>query len=332
LFKTREGNVGLLQITGVIQNPPGVKLRYKLLRDGETSKATTEGDAEASTQTPGGRAVRFAGATTHAKGVSVGTDSALLPGESLQAWIKLPNARIEEANTSLTIRCPADDVHTTWLLNYIFPDAFGSEAAEVALAQLDQNVTQHPVVLMPGERFELFAVTNKAGDLLVGYAEFRRSLFERPEASAGSSAKVQATVSNLHFRYTFPLSNALGIQVPEFDYAVSVPPGCALRATVNHGSASTFVSRNQNHTLWETRWLPAFPPVAFESSLAVLDLQKQVRVKQSEFDEQLRRLKDGGPIQVALGQPKTLFSVTNSAGEPFQGFFELVGSVAETSH
>jgi serine/threonine protein kinase len=37
LFKTREGNVGVLQITGVIQNPRGVKLRYKLLREGENS-------------------------------------------------------------------------------------------------------------------------------------------------------------------------------------------------------------------------------------------------------------------------------------------------------
>ncbi len=29
-FKTREGAVGLLQITGFAENPPGVRVRYKL--------------------------------------------------------------------------------------------------------------------------------------------------------------------------------------------------------------------------------------------------------------------------------------------------------------
>ena len=32
LFKTSEGGMGLLQITGFTDNPPGVKLRYKLVQ------------------------------------------------------------------------------------------------------------------------------------------------------------------------------------------------------------------------------------------------------------------------------------------------------------
>jgi hypothetical protein len=217
------------------------------------------------------------------------------------------------------------------LLNYIFPDSFGSEAADAALAQLDQNITHRPIALMPGERTELFSVTNKAAEVLVGYAEFKRSVVKPPNASAGSNTKTQATVSNLHFRYTFPLSNAFSIQVPEFDYSASVPPGCALRATVNQGAAWTSVSRFQNRTLWDTRWLPASQPLSVESSLAIRDLPKQVRLKQAELDEQIRRLKEAGPLQIALGEPKWLFSVTNSAGEPFLGFFELVGPDAEMS-
>jgi serine/threonine protein kinase/LysM repeat protein len=42
LFKTREGGLGILQITGFTENPRGVKIRYKLVQnDGSTGNATS---------------------------------------------------------------------------------------------------------------------------------------------------------------------------------------------------------------------------------------------------------------------------------------------------
>jgi hypothetical protein len=37
-FKSREGRLGLLQVTGFTSNPPGARIRYKLVEEGVTSK------------------------------------------------------------------------------------------------------------------------------------------------------------------------------------------------------------------------------------------------------------------------------------------------------
>lgn len=37
-FKTREGTIGILQITGFTENPRGVKIRYKLVQTPDSSK------------------------------------------------------------------------------------------------------------------------------------------------------------------------------------------------------------------------------------------------------------------------------------------------------
>ena len=42
----------------------------------------------------------------------------------------------------------------------------------------------------------------------------------------------------------------------------------------------------------------------------------------------VQRLAEQGEIQVAFGEPRVLFSVTNSSHEVFQGMLELVGPPA----
>lgn len=42
LFRTREGSLGVLQITGFTDNPPGVKIRYKLVQDLEPGQAAAQ--------------------------------------------------------------------------------------------------------------------------------------------------------------------------------------------------------------------------------------------------------------------------------------------------
>jgi hypothetical protein len=41
LFQTREGAMGILQITGSANNPPGVRIRYKLVRDATATHAAS---------------------------------------------------------------------------------------------------------------------------------------------------------------------------------------------------------------------------------------------------------------------------------------------------
>jgi serine/threonine protein kinase len=45
LFKTREGSLGILQITGFIENPRGVKIRYKLVQDGNANTPSSQNAA-----------------------------------------------------------------------------------------------------------------------------------------------------------------------------------------------------------------------------------------------------------------------------------------------
>jgi serine/threonine protein kinase len=48
VFKTREGGTGILQITGFTDNPPGVKIRYKLVQNSKPNAVTTS-EAEQNT-------------------------------------------------------------------------------------------------------------------------------------------------------------------------------------------------------------------------------------------------------------------------------------------
>jgi len=45
-FRTREGGLGILQILGQTDNPPGVKIRYKLVQDGDAANTTPAASAE----------------------------------------------------------------------------------------------------------------------------------------------------------------------------------------------------------------------------------------------------------------------------------------------
>jgi hypothetical protein len=59
-----------------------------------------------------------------------------------------------------------------------------------------------------------------------------------------------------------------------------------------------------------------FPPMSFTFE------QKREAVAQ------LQRLAAHGPLQVLHGQPREVFAITNSIGDVYRGFFELVGPPA----
>ena len=76
LFKTREGGVGLLQITGLADDPRGVKIRYKLVQMANAQSGKT--------------LVLWNAATDVPNSIRIETASGLLPGEALATVTRFP--------------------------------------------------------------------------------------------------------------------------------------------------------------------------------------------------------------------------------------------------
>jgi hypothetical protein len=169
-------------------------------------------------------------------------------------------------------------------------------------------------------------VTNKSGGVMTGLVGFERTL---PTATdtAQPGGLPQAVVNIRRF----------AAYIPSISYTAKVPPGYALRATANMGQVSTHTPSgpDQYHSSWSSLSLLSVPRLEFAkpgepprprrlpppSPSTAAELQAQRTALEAQFQE----LQDQGRISVILGQPKLLFSVTNNAGEPFQGFLELVG-------
>jgi hypothetical protein len=136
--------------------------------------------------------------------------------------------------------------------------------------------------------------------------EYARSLPRPTGVSAGAKSQVQASI-------WIQRSSAY---LPGLSYSAKVPAGYGLRATANMGEAHTQTPAGPD----------AYSSTWFHTSIFGL-LQKPA--KKAALEAQLQRLQEQGPIEVVLGQPRLLFSITNGPAEVFQGFLELVGPPAE---
>ena len=260
------------------------------------------------TDTQQGKTLILAGATNELIGgakpfriVRVHTDSTLFPGETLLAIMRLPDGGRGRGTTSFSIQRGLDHVQTSSYFSWSFPESFSPEDYEAAAAQLRQSKTGRPIVVNPDEPWgtiALFSVTNLYGGVLSGYLQFNRSL---PEDSAGSGGKVYATVR----LRPYDSGNLL------IFYSADVPPGYFLEATANwpevkDGQASTTLGGPNTVSSW-------MPPQTFDS--------ESHRAANTQFQQ----LAEKGALQVFLGEPRLVFSITNKTGEVFKGFFELVG-------
>ena len=249
---------------------------------------------------------QLTGASNHVRTVSVWTDTTLFPGESLRAKVKLSDGRIEEAHSILFTMCSPERARTSCSLSWFLEGAFENEEAEAALNQMRQNQSERPLALVAGRPLELFSVTNRHGGVLRGYVEYARSLPRPTGTSAGAKSPVQASV-------WIQRSSAY---LPGLSYSAKVPAGYGLRATANMGEAHTQTPAGPD----------AYSSTWFHTSIFGL-LQKPAQ--KAALEAQFQRLQEQGPIEVVLGQPRLLFSITNGPGEAFQGFLELIGPPAE---
>ena len=392
-FQTPLGKRGLLQITGFTENPRGVKLRYKLVQNGEKEPATQRPlelrskdgsvqmtlqsshpvgitgsevnyDVEKRTITVGDnfqvnyshtnaviplstktivltRATNeLIDASNEVRTVTVFSDSMIQPGETVSALVKRGDGQIGNAHSMLFINWQPAGTGTScsfsWFFGGVLGQGFGQAEAETAVTQLRDGLTDKPLTLTSGKPLEVFSVTNMSGEIMVGYVEFQHI---SPELSTGSGSlgtKAQAIVHIRRFTAFLPTS-------PSVDYSVKLPPGYALRATANMGRANTFTPAgpNQYHSSWMNISLPSRPkPMNLQPGQRPqfqlpppprFDTPAQREAQRTALEAQFQELQDQGPIPVVLGEPKLLFSTTNSAGEVYQGFLELVGPPAQTN-
>jgi hypothetical protein len=256
------------------------------------------------------------------------------PGETLSALVKLGDGQLIDMSSELFVNWEPDKIGTSsafiwWFGNPSFAQQFGQDEAEAAVAQLN-NWSGKPVILASENPLELFSVTNQSGEIMLGYVEFKRTL---PEPSV-SDTKPQAIV---HIRSFTAYSTTL-------NYDVKLPPGYALRATANRGRVYTTVAKMPPTTgEYRSDWTdvslpkplflkpgqtPQFqlpPPPRF-------DTPAQREAQRTVLEAQFQELQDQGPIPVVLGEPKLLFSTTNTDGDVYQGFLELIGPDTPTKN
>jgi hypothetical protein len=276
---------------------------------------------------------QLVGESKDVRTVTLWSDSMVQPGETLLALVKLGDGQLIDMGSELFVNWEPDKIGTScaftwWFGNPSFAQQFGQDDAEAAVAQLN-NWSEKPIILVSGNPLKLFSVTNRSGEIMAGYVEFKRTL---PEPSA-SDTKPQAIV---HIRRFTAYS-------PTLNYDVKLPPGYALRATANRGRCYTTVAK-MPPTMGEYRsdWTnvslpkPLFLKPGQSPQIQLpprprFDTPAQREAQSTALETQFQALQDQGPIPIVLGEPKLIFSTTNGSGEVYQGFLELVGPDA-TSH
>ncbi len=286
---------------------------------------------EASTNEPFTKTVIFARATNQVIGESghtwaagIWSDTLLQPGETISARVRQDNEPMSETgcHSMLFIHSQPQKVGTSaslgWYFGEVWRKDFGEREAKDAAVQLRDNMSERPVELEAGKPLLLFTVTNDSGHVLAGYAEFTRYVPKPRRGSRQSAPKPQAIVNVRRF----------AAYLPSLDYSVKLPPGYALRPTVNMGSASTHVAAmgamGDHHSSW-------YIPIDFRQASASADhpdFPAQLEAQRAALEARFQQLQDLGPIPVILGEPYPVFCLTNEAGQVYRALFELVGPSA----
>jgi serine/threonine protein kinase len=308
LFKTREGSLGILQITGLTENPRGVKIRYKLVQNSSAQKISgfekTIMLARATN--------KFVGTTTDTRTVSVWSDSNLLPGEKFRQTTRLPDGETVNADASWFSDYRADrragKVTTSTVFNWWFKEAdgFGVAEAEAATAQIREHWTQTPQTFKASAPREIFCVTNGRGATLAGSIEFVHETPRPPDADG----LIKTTVQIRRLRDSD--------SIPSIGFMAKVPAGYELRATSNYGEGS--INSPAGSEDYSVTWFPMNYEARHSASATV-----KWNVQHPPTGSFLGRFGASEKIEIILGQPRLILSITNGPDDVFQGFLELVG-------
>jgi predicted Ser/Thr protein kinase len=208
--------------------------------------------------------------------------------------------------------------------------------------QFQELQDQGPVSVVLGEPKQIFAITNGAGEVFQGFLELvgpepdGKARISAPAAEPAPTGKTQKDISNTNAQAVVHIRHfvALTYSGASVQYSAEVPPGYALQATANAGTAQTFPApQGQYLTLWLGGGFSIRPPRPLGPGDSLPTATKtfsheQLQALTAALRAQLQELEDQGPIPVAFGKPKQMFSITNAndSGEVWQGFLGLVRS------
>jgi serine/threonine protein kinase/tetratricopeptide (TPR) repeat protein len=140
---------------------------------------------------------------------------------------------------------------------------------------------------------------------------------------AALSSQPEVTNAIIHIRQFNAFHNSATVQ-----YSAKLPAGYSMRATANTlGPANTYLIGNRYSASWlrgGSRSPSAAKPGEMPPPPPKMDSVEQMQQQGAVLTAQLQELEDQGPVPIAFGEPKQMFSITNSAGDVWQGFLELV--------
>jgi len=292
-----------------------------------------------SAKVPPGYSLRATSTTGTGEGY---TFSPAGPSEYHSSWSNLPEPYRPRRSEPGKIQPP----HPPPAMRFDSPEQWEAQR-KILENQFQELQDQGPISVKLGEPELMFSITNGGGEVFQGFLELvgpktggptktapvsttRPKAPENtqpltPKTQSLSGTNVQAIVHVRHF-------DAPSFTSANVEYSATIPPGYALHATANTGTARTLPVRGQYLTLWLAGGFSIRPPRPLEpgdrppATPPKMPSLEQLQAQTASLQAQLQELEDQGSIPVTLGKPKQIFSVTNGSGDIWQGFLELVRS------
>ena len=292
-----------------------------------------------SAKVPPGYSLRAASTTGTGEGY---TFSPAGPNEYHSSWSNLPQPMRPRRSEPGKIQPP----HPPPAMRFDSPEQWEAQRKNLE-NQFQELQDQGPISVKLGEPELMFSITNGDGEVFQGFLELvgpkpggptktAPTATTRPKApentppltpktQSRSGTNVQAIVHVRHF-------DAPSFTSANIEYSATIPPGYALHATANTGTAHTLPVRGQYLTLWLAGGFSIRPPRPLgpgdrpPAAPPKMPSLEQLQAQTASLQAQLQELEDQGSIAVAFGKPKQIFSVTNGSGDIWQGFLELIRS------
>jgi hypothetical protein len=234
--------------------------------------------------------------------ISAWTDSNFEPGEVVDAVVKLPDGRLEDAMVqTMTIRGNSGRRVTT-AFSWQLPNSFDLETLNAAklLAQKNSALGKS-IVLETGRSLSLFTAANSAGGTIEAILMFWRT--EHPPRPGSISPEA-------FMRFTMA-TNLNQMVLCYFDprvYGGNILEAVAVISGRAEAEAHTSIAHSAHYNAGDCRF-------DFPVEFTAREMQSAV--------EQIDQIKKKGLIVIALNTRLKLFSVTNNASATYEGFFEL---------
>jgi len=251
---------------------------------------------------------RLVGTNTDTRSVDVWSETTMFPGERFRVIGSRPDGETDSDDAALFTTVRSGKVGTSTVFTWIFKeeDGFGAAEVESATAQIRDHLTKTPLMFKSSVPLKAFSITNQQGGTFTGLIEFKHTAPQPPDAAG----QVKTT---LRIRRVFDSPS-----IPSIGFKAEVPAGYALRATSDQGEGSTHTPSGPDD--YDCTWFPMhYQPSVVEQPVASWNLP--LTTPAHPWETPLV----SGKVEVFLGQPRLILTITNGPDDVFHGYLELVG-------